>query len=102
VALARWARRHLLDQLPVGVGADRLVGMVGTVTVDIDPDDTTRAGRVALDGEVWGALAEGAATIPGRTPIRVVAVRGTRVVVEPITAERPADGPPRTPRGQAP
>jgi len=101
-ALARWARHHLLDQLPIGVGADRLVGMVGTVTVDIDPGDTARAGRVALDGEVWGALTDGPAAIPSRTAIRVVAVRGTRVVVEPIPVDRPLDGPPRAPREESP
>jgi membrane protein implicated in regulation of membrane protease activity len=101
-AFARWARRHLIDRLPVGVGADRLVGVLGTVTVDIDPGDTTRAGRVALDGEVWGALTDGPTAIPARAPIRVVAVRGTRVVVEPIVTGWPPEGPPTQPRGASP
>ena len=55
---ARWGA-HLLRDVPLGarlprrstscprgVGADRLVGETGVVTVDIDPDDTDRRGRV--------------------------------------------------------
>lgn len=98
VAFARWARRHLVDQLPLGVGADRLVGMAGTVTVTIAPADTSRAGRVALDGELWGALTDGANAIPAGAQVRVVAMRGTRVVVEPVAPYRRLDGPPIAPR----
>jgi membrane protein implicated in regulation of membrane protease activity len=97
-AFARWARRHLLERLPVGVGADRLVGMAGTVTVAIVPGDTTRAGRVSLDGEQWGALTDGTNTIPTRARVRVVEMRGTRVVVEQIANGRLPLGPPITPR----
>lgn len=84
VALYRWARHNLLDELPRGVGADRLVGIVGTVMVEISPDDTDRHGRVAVDGEVWGALTDVAEVIPAGTKVRVVSMRGTRVVVEPL------------------
>ena len=57
--MVRWARRFLREtDLPLGVGADRLVGSTGVVTVDIDPDDADRRGRVAVQGEVWGALAD--------------------------------------------
>lgn len=102
VAFARWARRHLLDQLPTGVGADRLVDMIGTVTVTIAPADTGRAGRVALDGEVWGALTDGEAVIPAGVAVRVTSMRGTRVVVEPMAPHRRLDSPPLTPREETP
>ena len=94
VTFARWARRNLIDELPTGVGADRLVGMVGTVTVTITPGDTNRAGRVALDGEIWGALTDGTITISAGAPVRVVSMRGTRVVIEPIGPYRRLDRPP--------
>jgi membrane protein implicated in regulation of membrane protease activity len=83
--LYRWARRDLVDELPLGVGADRLVGMVGVVTSDIAPDDTSRQGRVALDGEVWGALSDLDQPLPAGTRVRVSSMRGTRVVVVPFT-----------------
>jgi membrane protein implicated in regulation of membrane protease activity len=85
-ALYRWARHNLTNELPVGVGADRLVGMVGVVTTDIAPDDTDRRGRVALAGEVWGALTDDAAVVPAGARVRVTEMRGTRVVVTPVAA----------------
>jgi membrane protein implicated in regulation of membrane protease activity len=84
LVLYRWARHNLLDELPRGVGADRLVGIIGTVTVTISPDDTDRHGRVAVDGEVWGALTDIDSSIEAGTKVRVVSMRGTRVVVEPV------------------
>lgn len=92
----KWARSHLLNELPLGVGADRLVGMRGTVTVTISPDDTDRAGRVFLDGEVWGALTDLPEAIVAGTAVRVTAMRGTRVVVMTL-GTTPID-----PRGDVP
>ena len=83
--LYRWARRDLVNELPLGVGADRLVGMVGVVTNEIAPDDTSRRGRVALAGEVWGALSEDDEPLPAGTRVKVTSMRGTRVVVVPVT-----------------
>jgi membrane protein implicated in regulation of membrane protease activity len=94
VALYRWARHNLLDELPRGVGADRLVGIVGTVTVAILPDDTDRHGRVAVDGELWGALTDAADAIPAGAKVRVVSMRGTRVVVEPVAGPPTQQGGP--------
>lgn len=90
VAFYGWSRRFLRDNvLEPGVGADRLVGLVGFVTVAIEPTDTARKGRVSVSGETWGALVDGDATVPEGTRIRVTAVQGTRVVVEPIAAAEP-------------
>lgn len=82
----RWARHDLVNELPVGVGADRLVGMVGVVTTEIAPDDTDRQGRVTLGGEVWGALTDADESLPTGTRVRVTSMRGTRVVVAPVIA----------------
>jgi membrane protein implicated in regulation of membrane protease activity len=56
IALYRYSRKFAGEnELEPGVGADRLVGLAGIVTVPIDPDDTDRRGRVTAHGEVWGA-----------------------------------------------
>lgn len=81
----RWATKFLRDNvLPPGVGADRLVGMVGTVTVAISPDDLERRGRVSVTGEVWGAISDVPMELPVGSKVRVVAMQGTRVKVEPV------------------
>ncbi len=91
--LARWARGFLKDnELTPGVGADRLVGRPGIVTVDIDPDDTDRRGRVAVDGEVWGALTTLERALPTGMKVRVAAMQGTRVVVEPFDVSAQGEG----------
>jgi membrane protein implicated in regulation of membrane protease activity len=72
---------------PQGVGADRLVGMTGIVTIEISPDDEDRKGRVRIESEVWGALAEGDGGIPAGQRVTVLAMKGTRVVVAPVVVE---------------
>ena len=71
---------------PGGVGADRLVGATGTVLEAIEPRDV---GMVRIDREEWRAEAATAAELAPGTPIEVVEVRGTRVVVR-ASAEPPA------------
>ena len=91
VVMYRWSRRFLADHLlPPGVGADRLVGLVGIVTVGISPDDPRRSGRVAVSGEVWGAISAADRTLVEGMRVRITAMEGTRVVVEPVTP--PQDG----------
>lgn len=80
----KMARRYIKDDLPLGVGADRLVGLTGIVTAAIDPDDTARKGRVTVGGEVWGALTHDDHVVAEGVRVKVVGVQGTRVVVEPI------------------
>lgn len=82
----RWVRAFIQrNELPRGVGADRLIGVTGFVLADIEPSDTNRRGRVTLDGEIWSALAAGDHLIPAGARIRVLEVVGTRVVVEQVT-----------------
>ena len=98
----RWAQRFMKEHtMDPGVGADRLVGLTAIVTAPIEPDDTSRGGRVSIDGEVWGALTEGAYRIADGARVRVLAMKGTRVVVEPVAPDhrptRPAPGGEETP-----
>lgn len=90
VGFYRWAKRFLSDNvLPPGVGADRLVGMVGVVTVPVLPDDIERRGRVSVDGEVWGALSGTEVQLGEGTKVRIESIQGTRVVVDKIETEGP-------------
>ena len=92
MAFYRYARRFLRDHpLPIGVGADRLVGTIGVVTADVVPDDSARGGRVTVEGELWGALTAGDEPLPVGAKVRITAMQGTRVVVEPV-APKAADG----------
>jgi membrane protein implicated in regulation of membrane protease activity len=78
----RWAQRFArTNTMEPGVGAGRLVGLTGYVTVDIAADDSDRRGRVEVGSEIWGALAAGEGSISAGTRVRVTEMRGTRVVV---------------------
>ncbi|MFV0308103.1 MAG: NfeD family protein [Desertimonas sp.] len=85
LGMYRWAKRFVTDnQMAPGVGSERLVDLEGIVTVGIDPDDTSRRGRVSVAGEVWGALSATDRPVAVGTHVRIASVVGTRVVVEPI------------------
>jgi len=86
--LYRWAQ-HFMRETPEmpGVGADRLFFLKGTATTEISPDDEDRKGRVRVEGEVWGALADGDGGIPVGQRVTVLAMKGTRVVVAPVVAD---------------
>lgn len=94
VLLYRYAKRFAGDNdLEPGVGADRLVGLPGIVTAAIDPDDTDRRGRVTAHGEVWGATSENGELLAQGTHVRIVAVSGTKVIVQSIEVTPPATPP---------
>lgn len=92
--LFRWAQRFMQENtMAPGVGADRLVGLTAIVTAPILPDDTDRRGRVNVDGEVWGAVTDGHYTIESGARVRVLSMKGTRVVVAPLAPEGPTTSP---------
>ena len=102
VLLYRYAKTFAgKNELEPGVGADRLVGLTGIVTAAIDPDDTDRRGRVTAHGEVWGATSETGERLPQGTHVRIVAVTGTKVIVQP-TDVTPPPNPPNTPPAAPP
>ena len=90
----RWAQKFMRENtMDPGVGAERLVGLTAIVTSAIDPDDTDRRGRVSVDGEVWGAITDADQAFEAGAKVRGAAMKGTRVVVEPIeTPVLPAEG----------
>lgn len=79
VYLQRFIRHQDTADQPA-VGANRWKGATGVVLQDIDPID---GGMVRIDNEQWRAVTE-ADPIPQGTKVRVVEVRGTRLVVTPI------------------
>ena len=98
VVLYRHLKRFAGDSdLQPGVGAERLIGLTGIVTTAIDPDDTDRRGRITAHGEVWGATSETGQPLAQGTHIRIVAVTGTKVVVQPTDSVPPSTPPPMTP-----
>jgi len=76
--------RKLADRItgtqPPGVGADRFVNKPGVVIVEIDPKKNT--GRVRVDYDEWRAESESGEVIPEGTPIFVIGIEGTHLIVQ--------------------
>ena len=79
VGLQRWVRKE--DEWQPRIGANRLVGASATVLEDIDR--VSGAGRVRMETEQWRATTDGDPIAAG-VEVRVVEVRGARLVVEPV------------------
>lgn len=102
VLLYRYAKKFAgNNELQPGVGADRLIGLTGIVTTAIDPNDTDRRGRVTAHGDVWGAISENGQPLIRGTHVRIVAVSGTKVIVQ-STDDVPPAAPPSTPPSPSP
>jgi membrane-bound serine protease (ClpP class) len=86
--LAFWIR--FLRRYRVQTGVEGLIGSVAEVIEALDP-----AGRVRLRGEIWRATASEAAAIGER--VRVTAVDGLTLEVEPEGSSRTPAAAPRTP-----
>lgn len=65
-----------------GIGADRFVGEECVVLEAID--NSQNSGRVRRDEEEWRALSSTGAPIPVGLRVKVVDVKGTRLVVSPV------------------
>ena len=76
--------KQLDEDLPhvPGIGANRLVGHEA-VTIEEIPYGPDTQGMVKAGGETWNAVTDHDIAIPADTAVRIVEVRGTRVVVEP-------------------
>jgi len=69
-----------------GVGANRLIGVIGVVTQPISatPGD---AGMVRVGSEVWRADSPSGVALSLGSKVRVTEVHGTRLMVEPAPYE---------------
>lgn len=81
IVLQRFVRHE--DEQQPNVGSNRFAGQRAIVIEGVDR--VTGLGRVRMETELWRAMpADGIADpIPEGTTVRVVEVRGTRLVVEP-------------------
>jgi membrane protein implicated in regulation of membrane protease activity len=94
-ALRPVARRlELNNRAPLGVGATRLVGEHGVILAAVaeGPDEV---GLVRLGREEWRAQSLDGSPIAAGTPVTVLEVRGTRVVVFPTGLPFPTSPPER-------
>lgn len=64
---------------PVNTGREGMVGLVGEAAGELSP-----TGRVFVHGEYWNAQAT--APVEPNAPVRVVAVEGLKLIVEPVDA----------------
>jgi membrane-bound serine protease (ClpP class) len=70
---------------PVRTGSEELVGSVGEVRAPLDPD-----GQIFIAGALWRARTTGEAEIGLGTRVRVKAVDGLTLEVEPVADQDPA------------
>ena len=75
---------------PYAAGEESLIGVVGTVREPLNP-----TGMVFVDGALWQATAPNGPVAAG-TKVRVVAVDGLRLRVEPLTEQPGRAGGPQT------
>ena len=90
VARIYLARHNASPTQPIA--GNRLIDQTGIVTHAIDP--TTGAGMVRVNRERWRADSGDSTSIPEGANVRVTAIVGTHVIVEPISNEsaNPAEG----------
>lgn len=79
VGLQRFAKKD--DEIQHSVGANRFINRSARVISEIDP--VSGLGKVRVDTEEWRATTDGDIIPPGAA-VRVVEVRGTRLVVEEV------------------
>jgi membrane protein implicated in regulation of membrane protease activity len=78
IGLQRFVRHG--DEVQPRVGSNRFVGQRAVVLEDVDR--ASGSGRARMDTEEWRATTDGD-PIPAGTEVKVVDVRGARLVVEP-------------------
>jgi membrane-bound serine protease (ClpP class) len=70
---------------PVRTGSEELVGSIGEVRLPLDPE-----GQIFIQGALWRARAIRAGAIGPGNRVRVRAVDGLTLEVEPVTDQDPA------------
>lgn len=78
--LQRFAKKDIHGKL-LPVGAARYIGSSAVV---MEPVTRLKSGRVKMGSEDWRATTDGRVEIPAGAEVRVVEVRGARLVVEPV------------------
>jgi len=82
-ALKAFSDRHQTARLTLPGASDSLVGQ-RALTID-DVGDEHHPGHARLAGERWLAVTEEPEGVPPETPVMVIEVRGTTLVVMPFS-----------------
>jgi membrane-bound ClpP family serine protease len=77
----RWSQRRRAQ-----VGAETLVGATVSVVSPLAPE-----GQVQVKGELWRARTTGAETVDAGGEVRVLALEGLTLVVEPVSELSPPE-----------
>jgi len=78
---------HMTHEAPQKVAGNRLIGRGGIVIETLVPHSS--AGMVRVDREEWRADAPGFEPLEKGTPVTVMAVEGTHLVVKPVDTAGP-------------
>ena len=84
VAIATWAvarplAKRFVDPHIVPTNADRILGMEGKVTEQIDNEGA--AGAVYVDGKIWTARSADGEIIPAGERVEIVRMEGVKLIV---------------------
>ena len=82
-ALRPFAKKYV-NGIRRHTNADRVLGVVGPVTEDID--NIRGSGTVTVDGKVWSARSAYGETIAAGTLVRPVSIQGVKLIVEAAEA----------------
>lgn len=75
-----FVRKRLKKKPHIPTNADRIIGMEGRVTEEIDAIAAT--GEVKVDGKRWTARSEDGSVIADGTIVRILRIEGVKVIVE--------------------
>ena len=88
-ALRPVLKRRLAPGRQQRTNADRVIGMQGVVTEDID--NIQGRGAVIVRGQTWTARSESGALIPRNARVRILRIEGVKLFVEPLAVAEGAE-----------
>lgn len=80
--LSLWYTHRFVSRRADSEGAFGSIGMIGKEGYVIQAIDPLEGGIVRINGEDWRAITRDGQSIPERERIRVIAIEGTKLVVE--------------------
>ncbi len=88
-AISRKFAEKVTKSQPDGIGANRMLGKTGIVLEEINNEKNT--GRVRIDQDEWRADSCNDNVIETGIRVKVIDVKGTRLIVEPIETKQEGD-----------
>lgn len=82
LAFTRPAAAHLLKVRKTNTNADRVIGMMGVVTEDID--NISETGRILVNGLSWAARSDDGSPVSKGESVLVKEIEGVKLIVERV------------------